>query len=168
MTNNSFLADKKKANTILRSEYKIKQKYKTIGLVKLLNKDLTNNLIKWLKELPVFFIIITDEVKESISDNIIFLETLDMDLLTWVDFKVCDNDICDFNIIFERAIVPIVHSWIHLSSLLTEFNPSKWEWNAFYYQNENEFSIMYAIVRYIENAKFPYDNKTLVENVYNS
>ncbi|MBT3727472.1 hypothetical protein HOG21_07660 [bacterium] len=46
MTNNSFLADKKKANTILRSEYKIKQKYKTIGLVKLLNKDLTNNLIK--------------------------------------------------------------------------------------------------------------------------
>jgi hypothetical protein len=48
---------------------------------------------------------------------------------------------------------------------LTEFNASKVEWNAFIFESNALCDIYYAIIRYLENYKFPYDNKALVKNV---
>jgi len=52
-----------------------------------------------------------------------------------------------------------------LSALLKEFNPMKGEGNAFIYEKENIWCIFYAFIRYLENSKFPFDNKILVQNV---
>jgi hypothetical protein len=39
------------------------------------------------------------------------------------------------------------------------------EGNSFYYEESNHWSIFYSIVRYMENYKFPFDNKNLIKNV---
>jgi hypothetical protein len=42
----------------------------------------------------------------------------------------------------------------------------KSEGNAFLYDMYDEWSIFYALIKYVENTKFPFDNKALIENVY--
>ncbi len=168
MNAKTFTATKKEANMKLRKVLNVKTKYRPVGIVKLQDKDLVTRLINWLKEIPAFVIVVSNEPYTDLPDNIVILKEMDMDLLPGVDFKVCDNEICNFDIIFKNGIVPIVHNNFHMSPLLDEFNPAKATWNAFYYANENEFAIIYAIIRYMENYKFPYDNKKLVQNVIES
>jgi hypothetical protein len=62
-------------------------------------------------------------------------------------------------------IVPIISANNTLKSVLREFNPMKNEWNAYIFQENNEWHIFYAIARYLENSKFPFDNKNLTKNV---
>ena len=38
-------------------------------------------------------------------------------------------------------------------------------WNSYLYDTLNEWSIFYSIVRYLENYKYTYDNKSLIRNV---
>jgi hypothetical protein len=33
------------------------------------------------------------------------------------------------------------------------------------FKQENSWDIFYSIIRYLENYKFPYDNKALVKNI---
>ena len=65
----------------------------------------------------------------------------------------------------EKWITPIVLRKNNISTNLTEFNPLQNEWNSFFYEELNKWSIFYSIVRYMENFKFPFDNKNLVKNV---
>jgi hypothetical protein len=51
-------------------------------------------------------------------------------------------------------------------SVLSDYNAAKSEWNSFLYELENEWDVFYTIARYLENFKFPYDNKSLVKNVF--
>jgi hypothetical protein len=62
-------------------------------------------------------------------------------------------------------VAPIIYKQHHLVSLLSEFNAAKVEWNAFIFENDALCDVYYAIIRYLENYKFPYDNKALVKNV---
>jgi hypothetical protein len=66
---------------------------------------------------------------------------------------------------FNMWIVPIIFKKHHLTSLLTEFNAAKVEGNAYIFGNDALCDIYYAIIRYLENYKFPYDNKALVKNI---
>jgi hypothetical protein len=66
---------------------------------------------------------------------------------------------------FKNGIIPIIYNSNHISGILTEFNASKVEWNAFIFESNALCDIYYAIIRYLENYKFPYDNKALVKNV---
>jgi hypothetical protein len=61
--------------------------------------------------------------------------------------------------------VPIVSSNNYLSSLLKEFDAKASSGNAFLYDNMDSYSVFYALIRYLENKKFPYDNKILVKNL---
>ena len=42
------------------------------------------------------------------------------------------------------------------------------EWNAYFYDESNKWSIFSSIVKYMENYTFPFDNKNLVKNVVKS
>ena len=39
------------------------------------------------------------------------------------------------------------------------------EGNAYLYDEDNEWSVFYALARYLENYKISFDNKNLVKNV---
>jgi hypothetical protein len=67
----------------------------------------------------------------------------------------------------QAWIVPIISSKNPLNSILKEFNPMRNEWNSYLFEQDDRWAIFYALVRYLENFKFPFDNKNLVKNVLN-
>jgi hypothetical protein len=67
--------------------------------------------------------------------------------------------------LIEHAVVPIVPSQSPYSAKLTEFNPMKFEGNAFLFDPANQFQMFAALVRYLENIRYPGDKRTLVKNV---
>jgi hypothetical protein len=102
---------------------------------------------------------------ETLWKNIIATGKIETKELIGFDFILCDEDIKDLNKYLSNWIVPIIPLENPFSSILQEFNPMRNEWNAYIFNKEDKRSIFYAIVRYIENSKFPFDNKNLVKNV---
>ena len=119
-------------------------------------------------DLPVAFIIEMENIEtEKLWKNIVATSKVPESYLVWLDFVICDKDISSLKKYLENWITPIISQNNPLKSILKEFNPIKNEWNSFIYENENKWSIFYSLVRYLENYKFPFDNKNLVKNVLN-
>jgi hypothetical protein len=166
MNISTVFAEKKENSTKLKRTLGLLLKYKPLWLIKLKNSNLTNELIEWLKSLPTWFVVYIKWAKtEIISDNLVITWELDNSFLSGFDFLVCDDEISNLGKYIEKWITPIIIRDNHMSSILKEFNPLKNEWNSFFYENFNKWDIFYTIVRYIENYKFPFDNKNLVTNV---
>jgi len=87
--------------------------------------------------------------------------------LSGFDFFICTEETPKLQDYLSKGIVPIVYEKNYLSTLLQEFNPIKGEGNCFVYESKNKWSIYGALVKYLENYKFPYDNKNLVKNTVN-
>ncbi len=167
MSLSQIFTQKKVINKELKQSFWLFQKFKSVGFINLKNKELTKNLIEWLKNLPVAFIVKMKNIEETskIGDNIIITKNVDEKLLDGFDFVVLSDNMDWINIYLEKAIAPIIIKDNHLGSVLSEFDPIKNEWNAFFYDSENQWSIFYSIARYLENYKFPFDNKNLIKNI---
>jgi len=162
----SVLAEKKENSLKLKKALGILLKFKPLGLIQLNDTELTKSLLKWLKSLPAGFVVyIKDQKTEIITNNTVITWELDKSVLSWFDFIVCDDNINDIELYIEKGITPIALRKNHLSAKLSEFNPLKNEGNSFFYESLNKWDIFYTIVRYMENYKFPFDNKNLVKNV---
>ena len=164
MTLSSILKIKSSNKEILISEYLLEKNPKyPIGLINIKSELINKVLFDALKILPANFIIIWNNSNFWDSKNISFSDVAINN--EGLDFIVCDD--CEKNIIeyFKNGIIPIIYNSNHISGILTEFNASKVEWNAFIFESNVLCDIYYAIIRYLENYKFPYDNKALVKNV---
>lgn len=166
MNETNIFSDKKSNSEKIKNTHYILSKGKPLWLIILSDNDLINDLIEWLKTLQsCFFIYIKDTTEVKISDNIIVWWKIDEHLLSWYDFVICDDEINNLRKFLAKWIVPIISRKNHMSSILKEFNPLKNEWNSFFYEETNIWSIFYSTVRYLENYKFPFDNKNLVKNI---
>lgn len=169
MTLAQILKEKKEHSSLLKKEYKLPLKNKALGLIKLTNKTLLQKLYFWLANLPIDFVVIWDFWKEWIDEqfkNIYINDNIDEKDLKWFDFCVFDSEVTDLISYNENAIVSIIPQDNHLSSIMKEYKPMRNEWNAYLYEQHNEWSIFHAIARYLENYKITFDNKNLVKNVY--
>ena len=163
MTIASILKEKNANKDILLADYNLKNKKLPVGIIKL-NADLIDKvLIDALKILPANFIISWKNTNFDNTSNIAFLDENLKN--SGFDFIVCDE--CEDSITeyLKCWVVPIIWELHHISAILKEFNAWKIEGNAFIFQNNALCDIYYAIIRYTENYKFPYDNKALVKNV---
>lgn len=166
MNVSATLSEKKTLNSTLKKNYGLFQKFKPLGLIHLTNTQVTQELLEWLKVLSAGFVVIVENTQQDqIADNIILTDSVDATSLLGFDFVVADNSIGNIDQYCQAGVTPIINKDNHLTSILKEFNPLKNEGNSFYYDNENPWSIFYTIVRYMENYKFPYDNKNLIKNV---
>lgn len=165
MNLSELLEEKRKNSAILKGNYFPKSKAKAIALVKLVNNEISEKLINGIKNLPINFIFISNEAKEIDLQNIVFIHKIAEDLESGFDFIVWDNEIDNLKHFIGKWISPIVPENNYLSSVLEEFNPIKVTWNSYLYKEENEWCIFYAIIRYLENYKFPYDNRNLIKNL---
>lgn len=159
-----ILNEKKRQADSIKNKYNLLKKNKILWIIIIENKEILDSLLEWLSILPVDLIILTKEEFKKF-ENMIFLQDLADNLLFWIDFIVCDNCMWKLTEYLKKWIVPIVSKENYLNNILNEFNPVKSEWNAFFYNWSNSWNIFYAIVRYLENHKFPYDNRNLVKNV---
>lgn len=159
-----ILNEKKKQAESIKTKYKLLKKNKIVWIVVMDNKEILKQLLDWLSVLPIDLIVLSKEEFWK-YESMIYMDDISDSLLFWVDFIICDNCMAKLSDYLKKWIVPIVSKDNYLNNLLNEFNPVKSEWNAFFYTENNVWSIFYAIVRYLENHKFPYDNRNLVKNV---
>ena len=164
MSLQNIISEKTKNSAFIRRKFKFQKKNKILWLVIIDDEKLLWELLEWINKLPANFIIITKN-KFDDYDNIIFVDLFDKIPLVWFDFVVCDNCVTNLLDYLKHWVVPIVPKDNYLDNVLKEFNPIKSEWNAFFYNEINKWEIFYALARYIENYKFPYDNRNLIKNV---
>lgn len=166
MNISATLSDKKTLNSTLKKNYGLFQKFKPLGLIQITNMEVTQELLEWLKVLSAWFVVVIENAtQEQIANNIIITDSVDATSLLGFDFIVADNTIGNIHQYTQAGVTPIINRDNHLSSILQEFNPLKNEGNSFHYDDANAWSIFYTIVRYMENYKFPFDNKNLIKNV---
>lgn len=163
---NRILKEKKEKKLQIVRKYWLLQKNKCLWLVKLTDKNLIKNLRDWFLALPTWIILEIPWVKnEKIWKNIIATSQIEENDLIWFDFIISDQWIEYLNKYLEKWITPIINNNSGVSAIFQEFNPVKNTWNAYIYDDLNKWSIFYSLVKYLENFKFPYDNKNLVNNI---
>jgi hypothetical protein len=165
MIRNEVFTAKKQASQRLVEKFNFPKKNKFLGLIVLSNEKVLERLLFGIASLWVNFIVISDREFPTKSENILYLKTKE-GIEEGLDFIVCDNDFANLEKLLSKWVVPISIKDNYLSSILQEFNPMKSEGNAFLYDMYDEWSIFYALIKYVENTKFPFDNKALIENVY--
>jgi len=169
MTLAQVLKEKKELSLKLKKWFKLPIKNKALWLIQISNKTLLKKLYFGLANLPVDFVIVWDFDKEGRDEqfkNIYVTKKINKANLKAYDFTVLDDEASNISQYFEQAIIPISPSDNHFSSILKEYQPMKNKWNAYLYDQDNEWSIFHAISRYLENYKISFDNKNLVKNVY--
>ena len=161
-----LLKEKRDYNLKIKTELNLPKWNKTNGLIALSDKDLAASLVEWLSALDVNFVVLLENSNIESSKNVTVVSEVSEDLDSGFDFVVGDNELSNLTRYFKKWVVPLVPKKNYMSSILKEFNPMKSEGNSFLYDDENKWSIFYAITRYLENCKFPYDKKNLVKNVF--
>ncbi len=162
----TFFSDKKHNSEKIKNMFGILLKYRPLWVIILNDKQLTDELIEWLKTLNAGFIIyLENSILKKVSKNIVITWKIEDTYLSGFDFIICDNEIKNMRKYLEKWIVPIIIKNNYMSSIFKEFDPLKNEWNVYFYYESNKWSIFYSIVRYLENYKFPFDNKNLVNNI---
>jgi len=165
MNLSSLLVQKTKYKNILIKELWLLRKNKAIWLIDIHEEKILDNLLEWLSKLPVNFVILTNKTKYKNTKNLAFINKISTEKKLWFDFIVWDDEIESLENYFKYWVVPIVKKDNYLSSILKEFDAKESSWNSFLYDDLNHYSIFYALIRYLENKKFPYDNKILVKNL---
>ncbi len=160
-----LLVQKTKYKNIIIRELGLLRKNKSLWLIDITKWEVLEHLIYGLSKLPVNFVILTNNEKFKSTQNLHFINKISLEKKVWFDFIVGDDDIDSLENYFKYWVVPIVNSNNYLSSILKEFDAWESSGNAFLYESFDQYSIFYALIRYLENKKFPYDNKALVKNV---
>ena len=169
MTLAQILKEKKELSNKIKKEYKLPIKNKAFGLILVENKNILQKLYFGLANLPIDFIIVWDfwkEWRDEQFNNIYVTKKIDNNSLRAFDFVVLDENTAEISKYNENAITPICLKGNQLSAILKEYQPMKNEWNSYIYEENNEWSIFWAISRYFENYKITFDNKNLLKNVY--
>ena len=98
------------------------------------------------------------------SLGVILLEEKNETILAGADAWI--TDIIDISIpvntLLHNIVVPIVPTW---DKRFSDFNPMKFEGNAFLFEKVDEYQMFASLVRYLENVRYPGDKRTLLKNV---
>lgn len=165
MNFSELLAQKLQARDALKNKYNLPKRSKILVGVHFTNSKHTKKILDGLSILPANFIVFWDIEAEVNAKNICFEENHDNIDMTWIDAMLCDCDDVKLEKIMESGTVPLVNENNYLGKILQEFHPGRAEGNAYLYEQDSYWSAYYALTRYLENHKFPYDNRNLVKNV---
>lgn len=150
----------------IRKKYKLPAKNKALWLIYIKNEILLDKLSEWLQNLPANFVIVVETKKVSENKNIVYVNKVPDFGLLGFDFVVGDSHLIQIGNYLKNWVVPVIPKNNSMGTVLSDYNAAKSEWNSFLYELENEWDVFYTIARYLENYKFPYDNKNLVKNVF--
>ena len=165
MTFPQLLKEKSEASQRIIENYNLPKKNKALWLIIVREWANLAMILEWLQILPANFVVVSPIEYDTISKNITFILDDNIELSAF-DFMVTDDNDYNINDCIHKWVVCIVNNEHNSKSLLEEFNPIKNEWNAYIFGLNSSWSIFYAIVRYLENFKFPFDNKNLVKKLF--
>jgi len=160
-----ILSSKTDARDSAKSKYNLPKRSKILIGVQLGKTSVTEKLLDGLSILPANFIIISSEKVDISEKNITQTDSLNSLDINSLDALVWECSDIKIESVMKSGAVPIVNCKNYLWKILSEFHPGRAEGNAYLYEDDSHWSVYYAIIRYLENHKFPYDNRNLVKNV---
>ena len=164
MNISKILPQKRKYSNEIKTTFNLLKKNKLNWLIALNNDEIISNIINGLSILNTNFVIISNlDIKTT--KNIKITNEIKENLYIGFDFIICDETIQWIENYMKKWIVPLIYNKNYMWSILKEWNPMKNEWNSFLYNKKNEWSIFYSLVKYLENTKFSFDNKSLIKNI---
>lgn len=85
----------------------------------------------------------------------------------WADAFIADifMENIPIALLMKNGVIPIIPGENPFKKNLTEFNPMKFEWNAFLFEKVDKFQMFATLVRYLENIRYPGDKRVLLQNV---
>lgn len=98
---------------------------------------------------------------------IIFITEIgDIEISGW-DIWITDtfNDAIPIEILCKNLLIPVVPLELEYKKIFTEFDPMKFEWNAFIFESKNQFQMFEKLIRAIENMRYAGDKRTLLQNI---
>lgn len=156
---------KTQARDTNKSTYNFPRRSKILVGIHFTQTKMTQKILSGLAILPANFIIFWDIDKQVDAKNIAYKKSHEDFDMVGIDAMLCDCDDIKLEKIMEIWVVPIVNEKNYLGKILSEFHPGRAEGNAYLYEDDSYWSAYYALIRYLENHKFPYDNRNLVKNV---
>ncbi len=99
---------------------------------------------------------------------VVLITEIDNTAISGADIWI--TDIFDENIplqsLAQQRVIPVVpFNW---SKIYTEFDPMKFEGNAFLFESMNEFQMFEKLIRALENMRYAGDKRMLLQNVEKS
>ena len=158
-----MLEEKRNTSKLIKEKYGFLKKVKPVWLINLIDEEKVIALTPALEVLPCNFVIAAEG--DTKARNIAFDNNIAIDLEVWFDFIVCDENFDDCKKILEKWIVPIMPEECSLCETMEEFNPLDTSGTCYKYVWNTHYHIFYTVVKYLENYKFPYDNRNLVKNL---
>jgi hypothetical protein len=157
---------KTKARDAIKNAHNLPRRPKILIGVTLGKEGLSEEIIAGLAILPVNFVVFS-QAKIQLWDvkNIALEDSLEAIDSYGIDAILCSCKNVKLEELMKKWVVPIVNEKNYLWKILSEFSPARGEGNSYLYEEGNLWSAYYALVRYLENLKFPYDNRNLVKNV---
>ena len=149
----------------LKYRYELPKRSNILVWVHLSNEKHTKKILDGLEILPASFIVFWYIDEDNERKNVTFVEDHNKFDMTWLDAILWDCDDIKLEKVMEIWVVPLVNENSYLWKILQEFHPGRAEWNAYLFKKWSYWSAYYALVRYLENHNFPYDNRNLVKNV---
>lgn len=87
----------------------------------------------------------------------------------YAGFDACISDGISKHIdivpLVQSGVVPIIPLENAFPKIFTEFDPMRFEWNAFLYTSVNQYLIFEKLIRYLENIRYAGDKRTLLNNL---
>lgn len=160
------LKQKQIVATKIKEKHKFLKKYTALWIISISDKAVIKEIRDGLLTLPIWFVVIMEGIEEQkLWKNIVALSTLNTAEYIGFDFIVCDEDTKKLSEFFWVGVCPIsIKKWA-LGNILEDFNALKNRGNAYLFDKLTKWEIFAAIIRYMENKKFPMDNKNLVSNI---
>lgn len=163
MSLSKLLDEKRKASRLIKDKYGFLIKIKPVWFINLADEEKVKALTPALEVLPCNFVIAAEG--DSEAKNIAFDNNITADFEIWFDFVVWDENFEDYKNLFSKWVAPILPQDCSKLESLEEFNPLDTSWVCYKYMGETHYHIFYTLVKYLENYKFPYDNRNLIKNI---
>jgi hypothetical protein len=165
MNFSELTSQKTKIRDNYKSKYNFPRRSKILVWVHFTDSKMTQEILSWLSVLPANFIVFSSDIQKIESKNIAYEDShADFDM-TWIDAMLCNCEDIALEKNMELWTAPIINEKNYLWKILSEFHPGRAEGNAYIYNDNSSWSAYYALIRYLENHKFPYDNRNLIKNV---
>lgn len=165
MTTSELIKRKTDARDTLKKHYQLPKRSKILIWVHFTDSKIVQSIIQGLPFLPANFIVFGSDIETSPAKNIALETSLKEVDMTGIDAMLCDCKEIKLEKIMEVGVVPVINEGNYLGKILQEFRPARAEGNAYKYEDNSYWSAYYALIRYLENHNFPYDNRNLIKNV---
>ncbi len=85
----------------------------------------------------------------------------------WFDAYISDGISLNIDMValVQAWVVPIIPIENSFPKVFLEFDPMKFEGNAFLYKSVNKYLIFEKLIRYLENIRYTGDKRTLLNNL---